>query len=281
MDAAKPVMLLICHYRCKQGMAAAGAASGIIAHHLQPVPPAVTIPPHPTLTMNLTHIKAVAFDLDGTLVDSIADLAASANAMRAELGLAPLAAERIQSHVGDGVASLVHRALTDSRDGQADTALWEKGFTFFIQHYHRHLTVHTKMYPGVAEGLNLLHGFGLPLVVVTNKSERLAVPLLAQLGIDSAFSLILGGDTLSEKKPSPLPLQHVAEVLGITPQQIVMVGDSENDVLCARAAGALPVAVSYGYRDAANLHADLVIDSLVELYALLKKSAELPQNLRV
>ena len=231
--------------------------------------------------MTLSLIKAVAFDLDGTLVDSIADLAASANAMRAHLGMPPLDASRIQSHVGDGVASLVHRALTDERDGQADEALWTQGFTFFIQHYRQNLTVHTKMYDGVAEGLSLLHSLGLPLVVVTNKSERLAVPLLAQLGIDTAFSLILGGDSLPEKKPSAQPLQHVAEVLGIRPQEIIMVGDSENDILCARAAESLPVAVSYGYRNAANLGADLVIDSLVELYAVLKKAGSIPQERRV
>ena len=236
---------------------------------------------HPCTAMNLKHIKAIAFDLDGTLVDSIADLAASANAMRQALGLPPLDAERIKGHVGDGVASLVHRALTNDKDGQADEALWAQGFTLFIQHYRANLTTHTRMYPGVAESLNLLRSLELPLVVITNKSHRLAAPLLAELGIDSAFSMILGGDSLPEKKPSALPLLHAAAVLNVKPQEMIMVGDSENDILCANKAGALAVAVSYGYRDAATLGADLTVDSLVDLFALLKKSADPHANVRM
>lgn len=231
--------------------------------------------------MNFSQCKAVAFDLDGTLVDSITDLAASANAMREAMGLPPLAAERIMSHVGDGVASLVHRALTDERDGQAEPATWERGFVHFIQHYRQNLTTHTRMYPGVAEGLSLLHNHGIPLVVITNKSERLAVPLLAELGIDSAFSLILGGDTLPEKKPSALPLEHAANVLGIQTSEMVMVGDSENDIASARAAGSGAIAVSYGYRAADTLGADLIIDSLVELYTAIRTASALPQAHRV
>ena len=165
--------------------------------------------------MNLKHINAVAFDLDGTLVDSIPDLAAAANAMREHLDLPPLPALRIQEHVGDGIASLVHRALTNERDGQADPALWERGYVFFIQYYREHLSDNTSIYPGVTDGLGLLRALQLPLAVITNKSERLALPLLEQLGLRDHFSLIIGGDTLAEKKPSALPLQHVCQVLGI------------------------------------------------------------------
>ncbi|WP_293764180.1 phosphoglycolate phosphatase [uncultured Aquitalea sp.] len=220
--------------------------------------------------MNLQDIKAVAFDLDGTLVDSIPDLAAAANAMRQHLGLTPLADLRIQEHVGDGIASLVHRAITDQREGQAESAQWEAGFTFFVRYYHEHLTDRTSIYPGVLAALDLLKALQLPLVVITNKSEYLAVPLLEQLKLRDSFSLIIGGDTLPEKKPSALPLEHVCQVLGIKPAELVMVGDSHNDVLAARAAGSAAVAVSYGYGDAANLGADLVLDNLAELYDLMK-----------
>jgi len=222
--------------------------------------------------MNLKHIKAVAFDLDGTLVDSIPDLAAAANAMRQHLGLPALADLRIQEHVGDGIASLVHRAITDERHGQAEATVWEQGFNFFVRYYHAHLTDQTRAYPGVQDGLNLLRALQLPLVVVTNKSEYLAVPLLQQLELRDAFSLVIGGDTLAEKKPSALPLQHVCEVLGIQPGELAMVGDSENDILSARAAGAAAIAVNYGYADAVTLQADLVIGNLAELYDLMKNN---------
>lgn len=221
--------------------------------------------------MNLKHIKALAFDLDGTLVDSIPDLAAAANAMREHLGLPALTDLRIQEHVGDGIASLVHRAITDERHGKADAAVWEQGFNFFVRYYHAHLTDNTTVYPGVRDGLGLLRALQLPVVVVTNKSEYLAVPLLEQLGLGDAFSLIIGGDTLAEKKPSALPLQHVCDVLGIQTSELAMVGDSENDILSARAAGATAIAVNYGYADASQLQADLVIGNLAELYDLMKK----------
>ncbi len=226
------------------------------------------------MQMNLKHIKAVAFDLDGTLVDSIADLATSANAMREAMNLAPLPQDRVASYVGDGVGSLVHRTLTDSVDQHADEATWTQGFNLFIRHYHQHLAVHTRMYPGVADALNLLRSLDLPLVVITNKSQFLAVPLLQQLGIDTAFSMILGGDSLDEKKPSALPLLHAAAVLDVKPQEMLLVGDSENDIACARKAGAVAVAVSYGYRDAATLGADLIVGSLVDLYSLIKQARD-------
>ncbi|MEN6079166.1 phosphoglycolate phosphatase [Chromobacterium piscinae] len=220
--------------------------------------------------MNLKNIKAVAFDLDGTLVDSIPDLADAANAMREHLGLPPLDPERIKSHVGDGIASLVHRAITDERHAEADGPLWERGYRFFVQRYSERLAVRTTVYPGVLDGLALLRALKLPLVIVTNKSERLAVPLAEQLGLRDLFSLILGGDTLPEKKPSALPLLHCCQVLGIQPQELAMVGDSANDVAAARAAGSAAIAVSYGYADASTLGADLTVNSVAELYDLMK-----------
>ncbi|WP_083339107.1 phosphoglycolate phosphatase [Chromobacterium sphagni] len=225
--------------------------------------------------MNLKHIQAVAFDLDGTLVDSVPDLAAAANAMRHHLELPPLPEMRIQEHVGDGIASLVHRAITDQRHAEAETGLWERGYRYFIQHYRQHLTDLTTVYDGVRDGLGLLRARQLPLVLITNKSERLAVPLLEQLDLRNHFSLVIGGDTLSEKKPSALPLLHCCQVLGIQPDQLAMVGDSANDVAAARAAGSAAIAVSYGYGDAATLGADLTVASIAELYDLMKNDGSI------
>ena len=220
----------------------------------------------------LQQVQAIAFDLDGTLVDSITDLAAAANAMRVELGMPPLPQETIRSHVGDGMGRLVHRALTNQRDVLADEALWQQGFAAFVRHYDAHLSTHTRPYPDVTAALALLRQSGLPLAVITNKAERFAVKLLQQLNLDSYFSLIVGGDTLPEKKPSPQPLLHVADVLHLAPTQLAMVGDSRNDILAAKAAGALAVGVDYGYESMAELAQeaattpDIVISRLSELY---------------
>ncbi|AXK40052.1 phosphoglycolate phosphatase [Crenobacter cavernae] len=220
----------------------------------------------------LSSIEALAFDLDGTLVDSLPDLAAAANAMREHFGLAQLSAERVASHVGDGLAKLVHRTLTDEKDGVAEVSQWEAGLAFFARYYREHLADLTRPYEGVAEALQLLRAKRLPLAVVTNKPAAFAVPLLEQLGLAEHFSLILGGDSLPEKKPSALPLVHTAEVFGVAPEKLAMVGDSINDVLSARAAGCPVVAVSYGYGSLADGDADATVGNLVELYDLLKNT---------
>lgn len=224
--------------------------------------------------MNLQHIKAVAFDLDGTLVDSLPDLIAAANAMRQHLGLPPLLDDRIREHVGDGIASLVHRSITNQRDGEAEHQEWEQGFRFFVDYYRQHLTDLTTVYPGVTTALGLLKALKLPLTIISNKSIRLALPLLQQLGLADDFSLILGGDSLPEKKPAALPLLHTCQVLNLPADALLMVGDSHNDIAAARAAGCPVVAVRYGYGDADALGADAVIDSLERLYDMIKPPAD-------
>ncbi|MDO4640400.1 MAG: phosphoglycolate phosphatase [Neisseria sp.] len=229
-----------------------------------------------TQQTTLSHVQAVAFDLDGTLCDSVADLAAAANATRRHMGLPELPEKTVESYVGDGIAKLVHRVLTDSREESASQEKWETAFTFFITYYRDHLSVFTRAYPGTETGLGLLKSLGIPLAVITNKNELLATELLKQLGLADYFSLILGGDSLSEKKPSPLPLQHTAEVLGISVENMLMVGDSHNDILAAKAAGCLSVGVSFGYGDMTALsknqatRPDWIIGSLPEIYEHLR-----------
>lgn len=221
------------------------------------------------------HIRAVAFDLDGTLVDSIADLAAAANAVRGSEGLPPLDDATLASFVGDGIGVLVHRTLSGSRDGVADEAQWQRGLAVFVDYYSRHLSVFSRPYAGAATALGLLKSLGLPLAVVTNKSEVLAVALLRQLGLADEFSLIVGGDTLTERKPAALPLLHTAEVLGVAPEELAMVGDSANDILAAKAAGCFSIGVRHGYADMEKLSADeatrpdWVADDLPAIYDYL------------
>lgn len=224
----------------------------------------------------IEHVQAAAFDLDGTLCDSVPDLAASANAMRIHLGLPPLAEAVVESYVGDGIGKLVHRVITDTREEDAAPDIWEQGFVFFMKYYREHLSDFTRPYPETEAGLGLLKSLGIPLAVITNKNEVLAVELLEQLGLADYFSLILGGDSLMEKKPSPLPLQHAAEVLGVEPANMLMVGDSRNDILAAKAAGCLSVGVNFGYGDMGALSKDKatkpdwIIGSLPEIYENLR-----------
>lgn len=145
----------------------------------------------------IEHVQAVAFDLDGTLCDSVPDLAAEA--MLEQLGMKPLPAKVVESYVGDGIGKLVHRVLTNDRDREADSELWEKGFVSYMKYYRDHLSVFARPYPETEAGLALLKSLGIPLVIITNKNEILAAELLKQLGLADYFSLILGGDSLPEK----------------------------------------------------------------------------------
>ena len=228
------------------------------------------------MTAAIEHVQAAAFDLDGTLCDSVPDLAAAAEAMREYLGMEPLPAKTVESYVGDGIGKLVHRVITNDRDQEAAPDLWEKGFVFYMKYYRDHLSDFTRPYPETEAGLGLLKSLGIPLVVITNKNEVLAAELLKQLNLDGYFSLVLGGDSLTEKKPSPLLLQHAAEVLGIDVANMLMVGDSKNDIIAAKAAGCFSVGITFGYGDMTLLSQDkatkpdLLIRALPEIYENLQ-----------
>lgn len=221
--------------------------------------------------MKWNDIHAIAFDLDGTLVDSIADLCAAANHMRAQFELSPLPHDELTTYVGDGLGSLVHRALSGDKNGKVDEAMWARGFTLFMSYYRDHLSVYTRPYPQVETALKLFKSRHLPMAVITNKNEILATELLCQLGLADYFSLIVGGDTLSEKKPSPMPILHSAEVLGVPIKNFLMVGDSANDILAAKAAGALSCGVTWGYADMGQsaqhsaTKPDIIIDHLPQI----------------
>jgi phosphoglycolate phosphatase len=236
--------------------------------------------PGPGAALDPRAIRAVAFDLDGTLVDSLPDLADAAAAMLARLGRPPVDEARVRGFVGDGVSRLVERLLAGSREGVADSAEAARGIQLFTEHYAAHLSRRSRPYPGVADGLRRLAAAGFGLACVTNKPERFAAALLSSLDLHHHLAVLVGGDTLAARKPRPEPLLHTAARLEVQPGALLMVGDSEVDVRCARAAGCPVACVPYGYRPsgpADALGADAIVPSIDALaLALLEGGAAFP-----
>lgn len=217
-------------------------------------------------------VQAIAFDLDGTLVDSIGDLAAAANYTCQQLHIPQYTTQEIQGFVGDGISRLIHRIITGNLHQDADESIWQHGFTCFLSYYKEHIVEHSTVYPQVETALSLFRKQKLPLVIITNKLEQLTTTLLKRLNLSDYFCLIIGGDTLPEKKPSAQPLQHTAEVLGIDVHKLLMVGDSANDLLAAHRAGCPSVGVRWGYADmdalaqTSDTPPNLIIDTLPSLF---------------
>ncbi|HIF51871.1 MAG TPA: phosphoglycolate phosphatase [Thiotrichaceae bacterium] len=212
--------------------------------------------------------ELVLLDLDGTLVDSIPDLAYSVNKTLSELSIAERDIENIRHWVGNGIDKLLHRALTNDIDGEAETKLFDEAFEKFIPIYNDNMCATSICYPGVREGIDFLKEKNIKLGCVTNKSGQFVGPILEKLGLMNDMSIVIAGDTLAKKKPDPLPLLHAATVFEKDPAQSLMIGDSESDVKAARAAGFQIVCVSYGYNhgnDIRETNPDAVVDSLAEL----------------
>ncbi len=214
-------------------------------------------------------VEAVAFDLDGTLLDTVRDLAAAVNLLLADLGLAPLPEATIRDLIGKGIANLVRRALAAAR-GIAPEAVDEAEVTAVLPRYQAHYAAilgrETVAFPGVVAGLERMAAMGLPLAVITNKASRFVRPHLAHARIEAYFRVVVGGDDLPVKKPHPAVLLHAARELGVEPARMLMVGDSGNDAQAARAAGCPVLIVPYGYNEGApvqNLDADGIVDSLL------------------
>jgi len=218
----------------------------------------------------------VLIDLDGTLVDSVPDLAYCADTMLERLGMPKRGEAKVRQWVGNGVERLIKRALLDRLDGEPDEALYAKALPVYMALYKDNLSTRSRLYPGVKEGLDFLRGAGYKLGCITNKAAAFTEPLLKDLGVYDYFGIVVSGDTLPVKKPDPLPLLHAAGFFLSTPEHALMVGDSISDVKAARAAGFQIVCVSYGYnhgQDIRSANPDAVIDSLAELSGLLAKAA--------
>ena len=214
-------------------------------------------------------MSAVAFDLDGTLVDSLPDLAAAANATLAALGRPALPEDAIAAMVGDGIDTLVERALAATGATPSTATTLAVARTLFRQQYAACLFNASRVYPGVSEGLRALSDRGLPLACITNKASAFTLPLLDAAGLASSFALTLCADRADQKKPRPDLLLDACARFAIAPAALLYVGDGTADLGAARAAGCPMAAVDYGYGDPMQLAAaDWRIGSLTDIAAL-------------
>ncbi|MGB6429273.1 MAG: HAD-IA family hydrolase [Candidatus Acidiferrales bacterium] len=219
---------------------------------------------------SFAQIRALVFDLDGTLIDSKLDLALAVNATLAAAGRAELPHERVFSYVGQGAMRLVERALGDG----ASVEEIEGAHDFFLSYYRAHMLDNTVLYPGVRECLEALGD--RPMAVLTNKPWRFSREILEGLGIARYFKEIYGGNSFETKKPDPFGMLAILEKFGIAPNHAMLVGDSDVDVQTARNSGSWACGVSYGFgaESLKGCPPDILLDSLAELPAYLDDPAE-------
>ncbi len=216
-------------------------------------------------------LRALVFDLDGTLVDSAPDLTAALNRLLVAEGRRAVTLAEVKTMIGDGIAKLVERGLAATGDvpGRSLPALVDR----FRSDYEANATVLTRPFPAVPEVLQGLIRNGHRLGVCTNKPHGATLAVLRGLGIAAHFDAVVGGDSLPTRKPDPAPLLRVIKQLGSATDQAVMIGDNANDVACAHAAGVPVIVVGYGYAHGPpdQLGADLLIDRFDELPAALDR----------
>jgi phosphoglycolate phosphatase len=222
----------------------------------------------PGRPVDFEQIGLVLFDLDGTLVDSVPDLAWCGNEMLRRLDMPQRDEAAARTWVGNGVERFVKRFLSGEMNAEPDADLFRRGLDLFEQLYAENVSGRSKLYPGVIETLQRLAGLDLHLACVTNKPEPFTSDLIAAMGLDQYFELVVAGDTTARKKPDPMPLHYAADYFGLDYSKCMMVGDSSNDVSAARAAGFAIVCVPYGYNHGIGISEsspDLIVDNLKEL----------------
>src|SRR3979490_2735985 len=218
---------------------------------------------------NFSSVRALIFDLDGTLIDSRRDLIRSVNATLGELGREQLHEDTVSGYIGHGAAQLVSQALGN----RATEPERERALKFFLDYYEEHKLDSTCAYPGVPEALEHLAAF--PMAILTNKPVRVSARILEGLGLAKYFRAVYGGDSFETRKPDPQGAQTILREFGAAPAEAMLVGDSEIDRQAARNGGALAAAVNYGFgtHDRAAHPADVYLDRLTELVALFAKRA--------
>ncbi len=227
--------------------------------------------------MSLNKVpKLVLIDLDGTMVDSVPDLAYCTDEMMKALGRPAWGEAKVRMWVGNGVERLVMRALTNELWVDPDPAEFEKALPIYMELYANNTSGRSCLYEGVVEGLEYLKASGIKIGCVTNKAAAFTVPLLKDMAIYDRFDLVVSGDTTAKKKPDPMPLLYAAEQLGVAAADCLMVGDSMHDVQAARNAGFQVVCVPYGYnhgQDIREAKPDDLVESLADLKGLFEKIA--------
>lgn len=230
-----------------------------------------------SLQFDQPYPKAIFFDLDGTLVDSIPDLAAAVDLSLEDLGFAPAGEDKVRLWVGQGAKKLVLHALGYAMqvdDCQITAEDCAKAHRLFLSHYAGTVNK-SRLYPHVWDVLHKLKDKGIRLALITNKPQQFLPSLLDYLQIAPLFELVIAGDTLDEQKPSPLPLLHAMQTMRLSAGECLMVGDSANDILAAKEAGIQSVCVTYGYNhgeDPYQLPANVHIHSFLQLLTHLKLS---------
>ena len=210
-------------------------------------------------------IRAVLFDLDGTLVDSLVDLTDAVNHIRGIFAHPPLSPDDVRRKVGKGARNLVHQVLPAATDADIERAL-----DLFLDYNRLHIADKSRLYPGIAEVLHTLAERDITMAVISNKNEELSRLILEVLEIGGLFASVSGGDTYPERKPSPLPVLAEIEKLGFAPCECVIAGDSINDIEAGRLAGIVTIACTWGYGGADELTgADAFARTPQEMLALI------------
>ncbi|HMW18293.1 MAG TPA: phosphoglycolate phosphatase [Accumulibacter sp.] len=218
------------------------------------------------MTVPLT-IRAVLFDLDGTLLDTVLDLHAAAVGMQSDLGGTAPTIDAIRSYVGRGIPNLVKRVLAGTMVAAEDPSPPPaEALASFRRHYAEANGRHAALFPGVLDGLRSFQALGLPMGVITNKAEAFTLPLLRHTGLQPFFEVVVSGDVLPRPKPDPMPLLWACGRLAVSPAQTLMIGDSRHDFQAARAAGCPVFLVPYGYNEGQDVR-ELACDAIVETLA--------------
>ncbi len=212
------------------------------------------------------RFSGILFDLDGTLLDTVPDLADAANAMRQDMGLDPIPDEIIGKYIGKGTETMVMRVLGHDAE-QPNVEMVMRGIERFTDHYHITNGQKSTLYPNVLEGLHEFRRQGAKLAIVTNKNSAFTHSLLQKTGLDKFFDEVVCGDTCERKKPDPLQLFHACDLLQIKPSEALFIGDSVNDASAAQAAGMPMLVLPYGYNEGEpvqNLPANAIVDSILQ-----------------
>jgi phosphoglycolate phosphatase len=226
-----------------------------------------------SFTQRPLPVAAIVIDLDGTLLHTAPQLSEAANRMLRDMNYAPVSQTLLSSYIGNGISWLVKRALTGDMHATPDAALYDHALPIFEKHYTE-LLLDSKVFDGVIEGLDAMQAAGYRLGCITNKVERYTTPLLAGICLAKYFEIVLAGDTLPEKKPHPMPLLHAAKFFGVPIENLLLIGDSLNDAVAARAAGCPIFCVPYGYNHGEpveTLDLDAVIANLPAALPLMKR----------